>query len=71
MQVTFEAPWYATFVLKLLEGEEMFIKPEGFDQIRSRGAQEHRLNKDGSKWVPFHAQDRPEPAPAVEPEKAD
>ncbi len=44
-------------VLKLLEGEEMFIKPEGFDQIHARGAQEHRLNVDAGKWVPFHAGD--------------
>ncbi len=42
-------------VTHLLEGEEMFIKPEGFDVVRSRGAEEHRLNKDEAKWQPYHA----------------
>jgi lysine 2,3-aminomutase len=46
----------------LLDGEQMFIKPEGFDQLHERGGTQHRL-KDGSKWVPRgigSGQDKPE-----------
>jgi lysine 2,3-aminomutase len=34
----------------LLDGEGMFIKPEGFDVLHDRGGIQHRL-KDGSHWV--------------------
>jgi lysine 2,3-aminomutase len=46
----------------LLDGEEMFIKPDGFDQLRERGGIQHRL-KNGSKWVPLGigpGEDKPE-----------
>ncbi len=36
----------------LLEGEQMFIKPEGFDETHDRGGILHRL-KDAKKWVPL------------------
>jgi len=36
----------------LLDGEGMFIKPEGFDQIHDRHGMQHRL-KDESKWKPL------------------
>ncbi|MDP3184351.1 MAG: lysine 2,3-aminomutase [Anaerolineales bacterium] len=36
----------------LLDGERMFIKPEGFDQIHERGGIQHRL-KDAKKWQPL------------------
>jgi len=36
----------------LLSGEQMFIKPEGFDSLHDRGGLQHRL-KDGKKWVPL------------------
>jgi lysine 2,3-aminomutase len=36
----------------LLDGDEMFIKPEGFDQLRERGSIQHRL-RDGRKWTPL------------------
>jgi lysine 2,3-aminomutase len=36
----------------LLEGEQMFIKPEGFDEIHDRQGIQHRL-KDARKWVPL------------------
>ena len=36
----------------LLDGEEMFIKPEGFDQLHDRGGIQHRL-KDDAKWAPL------------------
>ena len=37
----------------LLDGEEMFIKPEGFDQLHNRGGGAHRLRADDSKWKPL------------------
>ncbi|HSF82725.1 MAG TPA: lysine 2,3-aminomutase [Anaerolineales bacterium] len=36
----------------LLEGEQMFIKPEGFDDLHDRGGIQHRL-KDARKWIPL------------------
>ena len=36
----------------LLEGEELFIKPEGFDEVHDRHGIQHRL-KDAKKWVPL------------------
>jgi len=36
----------------LLEGEQLFIKPEGFDELHERGGIQHRL-KDARKWVPL------------------
>jgi len=42
-------------VLALLEGEELAIKPQGFDATHKRGAEAHRLNQDSSKWEPHHA----------------
>jgi lysine 2,3-aminomutase len=36
----------------LLDGQEMFIKPEGFDQLHERGGIQHRL-KDDKKWQPL------------------
>lgn len=39
-------------VLGLLEGENMFIKPEGFDDLHNRGGGMHRLRKDLDKWTP-------------------
>ncbi len=39
-------------VLGLLDGHEMFIKPEGFDMLHERNGIQHRL-KDASKWKPL------------------
>ena len=39
-------------VLGLLEGDEMFIKPEGFDELHNRGGGAHRL-REGNKWKPL------------------
>ncbi len=39
-------------ILGLLEGDKLFIKPEGFDQLHERGGIEHRL-KDQKKWTPL------------------
>ena len=36
----------------LLEGDQMFIKPENFDELHDRGGMPHRL-KDERKWVPL------------------
>ncbi len=36
----------------LLEGEELAIKPDGFDTLHDRGGMQHRL-KDENKWKPL------------------
>jgi lysine 2,3-aminomutase len=36
----------------LLDGEQMFIKPDGFDKTHERGGLQHRL-KDPKKWQPL------------------
>lgn len=36
----------------LLDGEGIFIKPEGFDELHERGGLKHRL-KDERKWIPL------------------
>lgn len=42
-------------VLALLQGERMFIEPEGFDQVHARGGKEHRLRSGdlSGKWQPL------------------
>jgi lysine 2,3-aminomutase len=42
-------------VLALLEGDELAIKPQGFDSTHKRDAEAHRLNQDTSKWEPHQA----------------
>jgi lysine 2,3-aminomutase len=37
----------------LLDGEDMFIKPEGFDQLHNRGGGTHRLRANQEKWKPL------------------
>ncbi|MEN6408342.1 MAG: lysine 2,3-aminomutase [Anaerolineaceae bacterium] len=37
----------------LLDGEQMFIKPEGFDELHNRGGGMHRLRADANKWKPL------------------
>jgi lysine 2,3-aminomutase len=37
----------------LLAGEQLALKPEGFDDIHKRGGIEHRLNQDSAKWMPY------------------
>jgi lysine 2,3-aminomutase len=37
----------------LLDGEEMFIKPDQFDQLHERGGGSHRLRSDEQKWKPL------------------
>jgi lysine 2,3-aminomutase len=39
-------------VFGLLDGEEMFIKPTGFDEVHDRNGIQHRL-KDERKWKPL------------------
>ncbi|MDD2923400.1 MAG: lysine 2,3-aminomutase, partial [Anaerolineales bacterium] len=36
----------------LLDGEQMYIKPEHFDELHNRNGIQHRL-KDESKWRPL------------------
>jgi lysine 2,3-aminomutase len=37
----------------LLDGEEMFIKPQGFDELHNRGGGAHRLRASTDKWKPL------------------
>jgi len=39
-------------VAGLLDGEAMFLKPEGFDRLHERGGQVHRLRENANKWLP-------------------
>jgi lysine 2,3-aminomutase len=41
-----------TGITGLLDGEEMFVKPEGFDLVHDRQGIQHRL-KDEKKWKPL------------------
>lgn len=36
----------------LLDGENLFIKPEGFDLLHNRGGGTHRLRENTEKWIP-------------------
>ena len=40
-------------VLGLLEGDRLTIEPAGFNETHLRGAEQHRLNADASKWQPL------------------
>ncbi len=40
-------------VFGLLDGEGMFIKPEGFDELHNRGGGTHRLRDNQNKWKPL------------------
>ncbi len=42
-----------TGVSGMLDGEQMFIKPEGFDELHNRGGGMHRLRADSHKWDPL------------------
>lgn len=48
-------------VTGLLEGEEMFIKPEGFDELHNRGGGAHRLRTNQEKWQPLGIGDGKKP----------
>ena len=37
----------------MLDGEQMFIKPEGFDDLHNRGGGMHRLRANSHKWDPL------------------
>lgn len=37
----------------MLDGDQMFIKPEGFEELHSRGGAVHRLRADVDKWKPL------------------
>ncbi|HZU87308.1 MAG TPA: lysine 2,3-aminomutase [Anaerolineaceae bacterium] len=40
-------------IFGLLDGEQMFIKPEGFDDLHNRGGGAHRLRNNENKWKPL------------------
>jgi len=42
-----------TGITGLLDGDEMFIKPEHFDELHNRGGGVHRLRADQNKWKPL------------------
>ena len=42
-----------TGITGLLDGEDMFIKPEGFDELHNRGGGAHRLRSNLEKWKPL------------------
>jgi lysine 2,3-aminomutase len=52
----------------LLDGEEMFIKPDGFDKLHERGGFQHRL-KDPSKWKPLGIGSGEPTQPTSEPDE--
>ena len=37
----------------LLDGDDMFIRPQGFDELHNRGGGKHRLRTDEHKWKPL------------------
>ncbi len=37
----------------LLDSDQMFIRPEGFDHLHNRGGGQHRLRADTDKWKPL------------------
>jgi lysine 2,3-aminomutase len=49
-----------TGISGLLDGEQLFIKPEGFDELHDRHGMQHRL-KDSRKWVPLGIGDGEKP----------
>ena len=42
-----------TGITGLLDGDEMFIKPEHFEELHNRGGGIHRLRADAQKWKPL------------------
>jgi lysine 2,3-aminomutase len=40
-------------VTGLLDGDDMLIKPQGFDELHNRGGGKHRLRADEHKWKPL------------------
>jgi lysine 2,3-aminomutase len=42
-----------TGITGLLDGERMFVKPEGFDDLHTRGGETHRLQRDATAWQPL------------------
>jgi lysine 2,3-aminomutase len=52
-------------IMALLDGQKMFIEPQGFDEVRARGGAEHRLRSGEikQKWQPLGVG-------SIEPEQA-
>jgi len=51
-------------VLGLLEGDQLVIRPEGFEALHARGGESHRLRMDASKWQPLDVGEPVAHAPA-------
>jgi lysine 2,3-aminomutase len=58
-------------VMGLLDGDTMFIKPEGFDELHNRGGAVHRLRADASKWQPLGIGSWKPEQPGMPPEDGD
>jgi len=56
-------------ITALLEGDQLFIKPEGFDVVHERGGIQHRL-RDEKKWQPLGIGPGEEESPQVEDQSA-
>lgn len=57
-------------ILGLLEGEQLAIKPEGFEETHKRDGIQHRLNQDESEWIPYRPNDGDQVLPLTPIEKA-
>lgn len=55
-------------VLGLLEGDQLVIRPEGFEDLHARGGESHRLRLDSSKWQPKDIGGPIAHAPQTDPE---
>jgi lysine 2,3-aminomutase len=55
-----------TGITGLLDGERMFVRPEGFDEIHARGGGVHRLKADPTKWQPLGIGEKPKELTAGE-----
>ncbi len=49
-----------TGVHGLLDGDAMFIKPDGYDELHNRGGGKHRLRANEDKWKPLGIGDQKE-----------
>jgi lysine 2,3-aminomutase len=57
-------------VFGLLEGHDLSIKPEGFEETHKRNGIEHRLNRDADKWQPRHLNGKDQIIPLKPTEEA-
>ncbi len=56
-------------VTGLLDGEQLAIKPQGFDEIHLRGGEIHRLRADPTEWQPYGIGPAPSSPKLREPDR--